>query len=106
MGKPKDVRCEKTGVIFDVSYKRIFVDDITKLTDAQIEVLECGDSVVKITKQDGRTMKHTYTVSYKEEKVGICITYTASGLVETVSYDYTGGHWVYNSTDKAFTDVE
>ena len=106
MGKPENVRCIKTGVIFDVNVKRIFVDDITKLTDDQINPLECGDSVVKITKQDGRTMKHTYTISYKEEKVGICMTYTASGLVETVSYDFTDGHWIYNSTDKAFTEVE
>lgn len=103
MGKPKDVRCEKTGVVFDVSHKRIFVDDITKLTEAQIEVLECGDNLIKVT--DGA--KHSYRVSYKEEKVGICLTYVDASVVETVSYDYTDGAWVYNSTDSTpLTDVE
>ena len=38
-------------------------------------------------------------VSYKEHHVGICLTYSAAGYLETVSYDYTDGHWVYNSTD-------
>ena len=106
MALKENVRCLKTGVIFDVSVKRIYVEDITKLTDDQIEVLECGDSVVKLTNANDRHYKHTYTVSYKEEKVGICMTYTASGLVETVSYDFTDGHWVYNSTDKSTIDVD
>ena len=30
---------------------------------------------------------------------GICLTYVAAGLVETVSYDFTDDGWVYNSTD-------
>ena len=101
MPRQANVRCIKTGVIFDMSVKRLYVEDITKLTDDQIEPLECGDIIVKQTNADGHHYKHTYVVSYKEEKVGICMTYTASGLVETVSYDYTDGHWVYNSTDKS-----
>ena len=71
------------------------ITDLTKLTDAQCEVLEAGDVVVKTT--DGE--KHSYRVSYKKDKTGLCLTYSDASVVETVSYDYTGGHWVYNSTD-------
>ena len=95
MPKRVDVRCDKTGVIFDVNTKRIFVDDITKLTTDQISVLECGDFVVKQT----GNQKHTYKVSYKEEEQGLCLTYDDASCIETVSYDYVDGAWVYNSTD-------
>ena len=44
-------------------------------------------------------MYHTYIVTYKEEYKGICLSYFAAGYLETVSYDYTDGVWVYNSTD-------
>lgn len=75
--------------------KKIEVKDITKMSDNQINKLECGDVVQKKT----NNMHHCYIVSYKENNVGICLTYSACGYLETVSYDYTGGHWVYNSTD-------
>lgn len=71
------------------------VTDITAMESSLVESLECGDHVLKDT--DGQ--KHLYVVSYKEHHVGICLTYTDASLVETVSYDYTGGKWVYNSTD-------
>ena len=70
--------------------------DITKLTDGQIDLLRCGDYLVKKTGKQ----EHAYKVTYKEDKQGICLTYHDASTVETVSYDYTGGHWVYNSTDK------
>ena len=95
MPKRVNVRCDETGVIFDVNTKRIFVDDITKLTNAQISVLECGDFVVKQT----GNQKHTYKVTYKEEEQGLCLTYDDASCIETVSYDYVEGNWVYNSTD-------
>ena len=95
MAIKQNVRCDKTGVVFDASQKRIFVKDIKKLTNAQIEVLECGDYVVKKT----GLQKHTYRVSYKEEKQGLCLTYTDASTSETVSYDYVDGVWTYNSTD-------
>lgn len=95
MAKTIDVRCDKTGVIFDVSTKRIFVEDVKTLTNGQIAVLECGDFVVKQT----GNQKHTYKVTYKEENVGLCITYEDATLIETVSYDWNGEKWVYNSTD-------
>lgn len=77
--------------------KIISTSNITAMTDEQLNALKPGDVVVKITGD----MKHTYTVSYKEENKGICITYGAAGYLETVSYDYddTENKWVYNSTD-------
>ena len=75
--------------------KKLEVTNITNLTKYQIDKLEVGDVVAK--KTNGQY--HHYIVSYKENNVGICLTYSACGYLETVSYDYTGGHWVYNSTD-------
>ena len=71
------------------------VSNITAMTDAELDALKPGDRVIKIT----GNQKHAYFVTYKEEKHGICISYFAAGYLETVSYDYTEGHWVYNSTD-------
>ena len=73
----------------------IEVTDITKMTTAQLEALQCGGVVIKVT----GNQKHRYVVSYKEDHVGICLTYTDASVVETVSYDYTNKNWVYNSTD-------
>lgn len=73
----------------------IKTNDITKLTDNQIDSIDCGDVVIKVDETGG----HSYLVSYKKAKTGICLTYTDASVVETVSYDYTEGHWVYNSTD-------
>ena len=75
--------------------KKIEVKNINAMTDYEINELECGDIVAKNT----NGQYHCYTVSYKQNGVGICLTYTDASVVETVSYDYTGGHWVYNSTD-------
>ena len=83
----------KDDVVQFVGYGEI--DDMTKLTTEQINSLKCGDVIVKIT----GNQKHAYIVSYKEEEQGICLTYTDAENVETVSYDYTDGEWVYNSTD-------
>lgn len=71
------------------------ITDITKLTDDQCNALECGDVVLKKT----GNQYHSYRVSYKEKNTGMCLTYVDATSVETISYDYTGGHWVYNSTD-------
>lgn len=78
-------------------YQRFEVTNITSIDGKVLDALKCGDQVVKITGKQ----KHLYTVSYKGEGVGegICLTYCAAGLVETVSYDYTANGWVYNSTD-------
>ena len=74
----------------------IVVGNIKQLTGEQIDNLECGDIVCK----EDETGKHSYVVTFKKDRVGICLTYgDGSGYIETVSYDYTGGAWVYNSTD-------
>lgn len=71
------------------------ITDMTKLTDDQCNALKCGDVILKKT----GNQYHSYRVSYKEKNTGICLTYVDATSVETISYDYTGGHWVYNSTD-------
>ncbi len=73
------------------------VTDITALTAAQLDALEIGAKVAKIT----GTAKHLYLVSYKDaENGGLCLTYTDASTVETVSYDHTESGWAYNSIDK------
>lgn len=78
----------------------VYIDN-SELTTIKSEILEslaCGDFIIKRT----GNAEHRYFVSYKEEHVGICFTYVAAGLVETVSYDWNGTtkKWEYNSTDK------
>ena len=70
-------------------------EDITTLSDEVCNALKCGDMVNKVDS----TGKHSYRVSYKKDEVGMCLTYSDASCVETVSYDYTAGHWVYNSKD-------
>lgn len=78
----------------------IEVADITALTAAQLDALEVGGKVIKVTGTD----KHLYVVSYKATTGGgLCLTYTDASTVETVSYDRTESGWAYNSTDK--TDI-
>lgn len=74
----------------------IEVTDITKLTDEQLDSLNVGDKVVKVTGTD----KHLYLVTYKATTGGgICLSYNAAGYGETVAYDRTESGWAYNSTD-------
>lgn len=82
----------------DQVHSEVYVTDITGMTGAQLDSLNVGDKVIKKTGKQN----HLYTVTYKGSGVGegICITYQAAGLIETVSYDYTVDGWVYNSTDK------
>ena len=75
----------------------IEVTDITKLTNDQLDALQVGDKIAKVT----GTARHLYIVSYKDaENGGLCLTYTDAANVETVSYDHTESGWAYNSTDK------
>lgn len=75
----------------------IEVTDITKLTDEQLDSLNVGDKVVKVTGTD----KHLYVVTYKATTGGgICLSYFDAVNTETVSYDRTESGWAYNSTDK------
>lgn len=76
----------------------IEVEDITAMTKAQLDALNVGDKVVKVT----GVQKHLYTVTYKGDGAGqgICLTYFDALNTETVAYDRSGDDWVYNSTDK------
>lgn len=76
----------------------IEVTDVTALTKAQLDALNVGDKVVKVT----GVQKHLYTVTYKGDGAGqgICLTYFDALNTETVAYDRSGDDWVYNSTDK------
>lgn len=81
--------------IIEAGSVSVETENITGLTTTQLNALKPGDKVLKKT----GNMVHTYTVSYKEEGQGICLTYVDASLAETVSYDYVEGEWVYNSTD-------
>lgn len=76
--------------------------DMTKLSGSFLNSLVAGDIVVKQTGEQ----QHAYIVSYKEDGTGICLTYTDASVVETISYDYVGSNWEYNSTDIQSIDVE
>jgi len=84
---------EVKGFVFD-SPKRHHTNNIQKLPGDLLDVLECGDIVVKHTNE----LKHTYIVTHKQE-TGICLSYFNAGYSETVSYDKVEGVWTYNSTD-------
>lgn len=73
---------------------------ITEMTDEELDAIKCGDIIVKKTISGDNILSHAYLCTYKEDKAGICLSYFDASGVETVSYDYTDGHWVYNSTDK------
>lgn len=81
--------------VINADLKVLEVSNITGLTTEQCEALNVGDVVIKLTSNQ----KHTYTVSYKEAGVGMCLTYVDASTSETVSYDYVDSAWVYNSTD-------
>ena len=73
------------------------VEDITALTDEQLDALNVGDKIAKVT----GTARHLYVVTYKDaQNGGLCLTYADADNVETVSYDHTESGWAYNSTDK------
>ena len=76
--------------------KTVETDNITEMTDEQLDALNVGDRVAKKT----GTAEHLYTVTYKDaENGGLCLTYMDASVVETVSYDHTESGWAYNSTD-------
>ena len=70
-------------------------DNIVSMSSDTISKLKPGDVVLK----KDATGYHSYIVSYKKDGTGICLTYCDASVVETVSYDYVDGSWVYNSTD-------
>lgn len=74
----------------------VVVSNIKQISDEILSSLKAGDIVQK----EDSSGKHSYVVSFKKDGTGICLTYTDASIVETQSYDFTDGHWVYNSEDK------
>lgn len=88
---------EQIATVLGYNPVHIGVSDITALTDEQLDALNVGDKVVKLTGTAG----HLYTVTYKDaENGGLCLSYFDAANVETVSYDHSASGWTYNSTDK------
>lgn len=75
-------------------------DDMESISDDILNQLKCGDVVIKKT----GNQYHTYVVTYKEHNQGICLTYADCGYIETISYDYTSEHWVFNSKDVCYVN--
>lgn len=74
------------------------VTDITAVPSNYLDTVQCGDVIIKRT----GNMKHAYIVTYKEDGVGLCLTYHDASTVETIPYNYTDGKWVWdNSRDAA-----
>ena len=70
-------------------------EDVKALSNSQIDLLRCGDYLVK----KDASGEHAYKVTFKSD-TGMCITYHDAYCVETQSYDKVGDNWVYNSEDK------
>lgn len=90
-------RDELKKIISEMSSDLIEVTNIKQLSDEECNVLKVGDIVAKKTGEQ----YHCYIVTFKQDKVGLCLSYFDASCIETQSYDYTNGHWVYNSEDKA-----
>ena len=74
------------------------VSDVKTLSNSQIDLLRCGDWLVK----KDASGEHPYQVTFKKEGVGMCLTYHDASVIETQSYDWNNSlkKWVYNSEDK------
>lgn len=72
------------------------VSDVKALSNSQIDLLRCGDYLVK----KDASGEHAYKVTFKSD-TGMCLTYHDASVVETQSYDKVDGNWVYNSEDKS-----
>lgn len=66
------------------------ITDITALTNAQIDKLKVGDTVIKGT--------HSYTVAYKSENE-ISLVYVDHETTEEVYYEKQNGNWAHVVTD-------
>ena len=70
-------------------------EDVKALSNTQIDLLRCGDYLVK----KDASGEHAYKVTYKSA-TGMCLTYMDASVIETQSYDKIDGVWTYNSEDK------
>jgi len=75
----------------------IEVTNIEALTTEQLDSLQVGDKVVKVT----GNQKHLYLVTYKGEGAGqgIVLTYNACGYGEAIAYNRTESGWEFDSKD-------
>ena len=71
-------------------------DNVKTLSNSQIDLLRCGDYLVK----KDASGEHAYKVTFKSD-TGMCLTYHDASVIETQSYDKVDGNWVYNSEDKS-----
>lgn len=77
------------------------VTNIQNLTTKQCNALNVGDQVIKKT----GSQKHLYTVTYKEEKQGLCLSYMDAENAETVAYDWNGTSKAWEYTDTTITPL-
>ena len=79
----------------------IRVTNIKGLTTKQCNALNVGDQVIKKT---GNQL-HLYTVTYKEENQGMCLSYIDAENAETVAYDFNGTTKKWAWTDTTITPL-
>ena len=77
------------------------VTDITVLTTKQCNSLNVGDQVIKKT----GSQRHLYTVTYKEDKQGLCLSYFDAENAETVAYQYDTTNKVWDYLDTTITPL-
>lgn len=79
------------------------VANIEALTAEQLDALNVGDKVVKVT----GVQKHLYLVTYKGDGAGegLVLTYNACGYGEAIAYDRTESGWEFkDKTVKTYGD--
>lgn len=81
----------------DVGLPRIFVvQDFAELNDASINLMECGDIVLKQTGNE----RHSYVLAYLDRTGGECsFVYTDHENVEEVYFEKVNNVWTYIQTD-------
>lgn len=96
-----DDNATPTTTADDKAKINISVTDIKALTTKQCNALNVGDQIIKKT----GNQKHLYTVTYKEEKQGLCLSYVDAENAETVAYDYDSGTKQWAWTDTTITPL-
>ena len=92
---PTEKDFEELEKLIEALPHKYIVENITNIGNDVCGALKCGDIVVK----EDESGQHAYVCSFQKNEIGLCITYTDATVVETVSYNYVTGNWVYNSTD-------